>query len=127
MAALKPSMAIIFDIRRGNLDVQLMYKAIFELTKDRADFMAMLFSRPRPDGLGPRSTVVDLFRAFSNVRGSSAMYERNLRAIEDQLTKTHRLAMSKDDVDWVQYVFSTFYRYGYAIRPSPSYAELMTA
>jgi hypothetical protein len=127
MAALKPSMAIIFDIRRGNMDVQLMYKAIFELTKDRADFMAMLFSRPRPGGLGSQSTAVDLFRAFASVRGSSAMYERNLTAIDDQLTKTHKLGLSKDDLDWVQYVFSTFYRYGYAIRPSPSYADLMTA
>src|SRR5579883_1284077 len=34
IAAIKPRMAIIFDIRRGNLDLQLMYKAIFELSKD---------------------------------------------------------------------------------------------
>src|SRR5437899_2301670 len=51
IAALKPRMAIIFDIRRGNLDIQLMYKAIFELSKDRADFISMLFSKPRPAGL----------------------------------------------------------------------------
>jgi hypothetical protein len=127
IAALKPAMAIIFDIRRGNLDVQLMYKAIFELTKDRADFMAMLFSRPRPEGLGPQSTVLDLFAAFANVRASSALYDRNLKAIDDQLIKTHKLGMSRDDIEWVQYVFQTFYRYGYAIRPSPSYADLMTA
>jgi hypothetical protein len=127
IAALKPAMAIIFDIRRGNLDVQLMYKAIFELTKDRADFMAMLFSRPRPAGLGPQSTVLDLFTAFANVHSSSTLYDQNLKAIDDQLIKTHKLGMSKDDVEWVQYVFQTFYRYGYAIRPSPSYADLMTA
>src|SRR6185295_5875591 len=35
MAAIRPSMAIIFDIRRGNLDLQLMYKALFELASDR--------------------------------------------------------------------------------------------
>src|SRR6185295_4010593 len=28
IAALRPKMAVIFDIRRGNLDLQLMYKAI---------------------------------------------------------------------------------------------------
>src|SRR5438132_7126665 len=39
IAALKPSMAIIIDIRHGNLDVQLMYKALFELSKDRSDFV----------------------------------------------------------------------------------------
>ena len=57
MAAVRPPMAIIFDIRRGNMLVQLMYKALFELAKDRADFVSMLFSRPRPRGVGADSTV----------------------------------------------------------------------
>src|SRR5438132_12746325 len=64
MAAVKPAMAIIFDIRRGNLLVQLMYKALFELSADRPDFLSMLFSRPRPPGLGARSTLSELFAAF---------------------------------------------------------------
>src|SRR6266702_4197575 len=48
IAALKPRMAFIVDIRRGNLDLQLLYKALFELSKDRADFVSLLFSRKRP-------------------------------------------------------------------------------
>src|SRR5881398_3678608 len=52
IAALKPAMAVIVDIRHGNLDVHLMYKALFEMSKDRADFVSRLFSRKRPDGLG---------------------------------------------------------------------------
>src|SRR4029078_3035308 len=51
MAATRPKMAIIFDIRRGNLDIQLMYKAIFELASDRADFVSRLFSKTRPTGI----------------------------------------------------------------------------
>src|SRR5215813_12606750 len=51
IAALKPAMAFIVDIRHGNLDVHLMYKALFELSKDRADFVSKLFSRKRPNGL----------------------------------------------------------------------------
>src|SRR5579862_4923386 len=31
IAAIKPSIAFIIDIRRGNLDLQLLYKAIFEM------------------------------------------------------------------------------------------------
>src|SRR5437868_10703964 len=63
MAALKPTMAIIIDIRHGNLDVQLLYKALFELSKDRADFVSKLFSRRRPDGLTPLSSVAEIFTA----------------------------------------------------------------
>src|SRR5262245_23213204 len=51
MTALKPSMAFIIDIRHGNLDVHLLYKALFEISADRADFVSRLFSRKRPSGL----------------------------------------------------------------------------
>src|SRR6516162_8883246 len=64
MAALKPSMAFIIDIRHGNLDVQLLYKAIFELSKDRAEFVGRLFSRKRPNGLTAASTVDEIFGAY---------------------------------------------------------------
>src|SRR6185503_4996319 len=48
IAALKPSIAFIVDVRRGNLDLHLMYKSIFELSSDRVDFVARLFARKRP-------------------------------------------------------------------------------
>ena len=44
IAALKPKMAFIVDVRRGNLQLHLMYKALFELSSDRADFIFRLFS-----------------------------------------------------------------------------------
>jgi hypothetical protein len=51
IAALRPSIAFIVDIRRGNLDLHLLYKTLFELSVDRAEFVSRLFSRPRPSGL----------------------------------------------------------------------------
>src|SRR5581483_4949972 len=77
IAALKPSMAIIFDIRRGNLLLQLMYKAIFELASDRAEFVSLLFSRSRPPGLGPDRTVTDLMAAYGELTGSRVEFEKN--------------------------------------------------
>lgn len=64
IAAVKPAMAFIFDIRRGNLHLQLMYKALFEMAKDRTDFVSMLFAKPRPPGLGAKSTAPEIFVAF---------------------------------------------------------------
>ena len=77
IAALRPPLAIIFDIRRGNMLVQLMYKALFELAKDRADFVSMLFSRPRPPGLGRR---VDGRGAVLGVRRRPRATRRCIRA-----------------------------------------------
>src|SRR5262245_23653768 len=74
IAALKPAMAIILDIRHGNLDVHLMYKALFEMSKDRADFVSRLFSRKRPDGLTDKSTAEEIFSKYLEAEVSKEMY-----------------------------------------------------
>jgi hypothetical protein len=128
IAALKPRMAIIFDIRRGNLDLQLMYKAIFELSKDRADFISLLFSRPRPAGLTASASARQLFRSFENSRpASESAFEKNLAAITDRLTKVHGFPVLARDVQGIASIYRSFYQDGYAIRPYPAYDELMTA
>src|SRR5262245_12416747 len=127
IAAVKPAMAVIFDIRRGNLQLQLMYKALFELAADRGDFVAMLFARSRPKALGPASSVVEIFDAVSKSARSETIYTRTLAAIQKQLTVTHGLTLSAADLDGIKYVYRSFYLSGYAVRPSPRYDELMTA
>src|SRR3954452_15480844 len=64
IAALKPKMVFIVDIRRGNLHTQLMYKALFELAADRADFVSMLFTKKRPAGLSTTSSGAEIFNAY---------------------------------------------------------------
>ena len=126
IAAVKPSMAVIFDIRRGNLQLQLMYKALFELAADRVEFVSMLFAKPRPPGLGPRSSVVDIFSAFARSPRSEALYTQNLKAMTNHLTKTHGLPLGAEDLDGIEYVYHSFYWSGFAVRASPTYADLMT-
>jgi hypothetical protein len=126
IAATRPALAIIFDIRRGNLLVQLMYKAIFELARDRADFVSMLFSRPRPERLSIDSPVADLF-AFSSTGNDEALYERNLKAIVDRLVKFHGMPLSPREVEGLTRIYRVFFDRGAAIRFSPTYVDLMTA
>jgi hypothetical protein len=126
MAAVRPKFAVIFDIRRGNLDLQLMYKAIFELSRDRADFISMLFSKPRPAGLSAKSTAAELFAAFAGSATSEALHTQNLKNIELSLTKTHGLPLPADDIAGLEAVYQAFYWNGFAVRASPTYADLMT-
>ncbi|HLQ79315.1 MAG TPA: hypothetical protein VK210_18285, partial [Terriglobia bacterium] len=48
IAAVQPRLAFIVDIRRDNMMEHLLYKALFELSTDRADFLSRLLSRKRP-------------------------------------------------------------------------------
>ncbi len=75
-------MVFITDIRRGNLHTQLMYKALFEMSADRADFVSRLFSKPRPEGLTAETSASQLMQAYWNVTTSpQAVYDQNLKAI----------------------------------------------
>jgi hypothetical protein len=115
-------MAFIVDIRHGNLDVQLMYKALFELSKDRADFVSRLFSRKRPDGLTAQSTPVEIFTAYLSADPSKDLHDENLKTIVDHLKTKHGFALSAGDVDGVQWALGNYYRYGPSINYNSSSA-----
>ena len=102
MAALKPTMAFIIDIRHGNLDVQLLYKALFELSANRAEFVSRLFSRKRPSGLTEQSTVEDIFTSYLKAEGSQQLLEENLKAVEDVLMKKHGFPLTAGDLDKIR-------------------------
>jgi hypothetical protein len=136
-------MAFIVDVRRGNLDLHLMYKALFELSDNRVDFVSRLFSRKRPEGLTSSSSVAEIFRAFAQVAPSDALYKENLDAIERRLTKTHGFALSSDDMGGakgLEFVYKAFFTFGPDLtyssingfggfgggRAMPTYADLMT-
>jgi hypothetical protein len=57
IVAVQPKIAFVLDIRRDNMLEHLMYKAMFELSNDRAEFLSRLFSRKRPEGLDATSSV----------------------------------------------------------------------
>jgi hypothetical protein len=115
MAALRPTMAFIVDIRHGNLDVQLLYKAIFEMSKDRADFVSRLFSRKRPDGLTAQSSVAEIFAAVDEAESTPAIYSDNLKAIEDRLTNVHHFPLSPGDHEGIAWALRNYWQFGPAI------------
>src|SRR5437870_8799294 len=109
IAALKPAMAIIIDIRHGNLDVHLLYKALFELSKDRSEFVSRLFSRKRPTTLTAKSTAREIFSAYLAADGSKEIYEENLKAVEDVLMKKHEFLLTSGDLEGIRWALSNYY------------------
>jgi hypothetical protein len=118
--ATRPRMAFIVDIRRGNLLEHLMYKALFELSADRAEFLSRLFSKPRPPQIGPRSTVAELFRAFDRTDTLKELYAENLAAVEHHLLKRHGFALSAADIEQFEGIYWAFFWEGPGLRYSTS-------
>jgi len=111
IVSLQPKIAIIFDIRRGNMIEHLMYKALLETSADRAEFLSKLFSRPRPPGLDTTSTPQRLFEAYIAATPDSTLYKRNLAAIKAHLA-SRGFTMGDSDVKSLEYIYSQFYEAG---------------
>jgi len=109
MVATRPRMAFILDIRRGNLLEHLMYKALFELSADRAEFVSRLFSKPRPAGLRTTASVFELFSAYARVESSEVLYRKNLAAIKTHLTGRRGLPLSAEDLRQLESIYYAFY------------------
>jgi hypothetical protein len=138
IAALKPRIAFIVDIRRQNMLLHLMYKAIIELSPTRAEFLSRLFSRPiPPGGNSPRASADVLLGAFAREEEDTVAYERNMSDIRRQLMREHGFALSPADLGAIDYVYRAFLSAGPDIRysfgrgpgwqPFPSYRDLMIA
>jgi hypothetical protein len=116
IAALKPKIVFITDIRRGNTHTQLMYKALFELSADRADFVARLFTRKRPEGLTAASSAQEIFRAIATAPvGTEAAFKENLKEIQELLGQKHKFNLAKGDLEGIEYVYHSFFTFGPAI------------
>ena len=137
ISAVRPSMVFIVDIRRGNLDLHLIYKAVFEMSADRSEFVSRLFSRARPAGLSTASTATEIFNAFRKASPSQTLFDQNLKEIKNHLITKHGFKLSDVDLKGIDFVYSNFFKSGPQLRyqftaggsPSgvPTYFELMTA
>ena len=137
ISGLKSGMAFVFDIRRQNAIELLMYKAIFEMSPTRADFVSHLFSIKSTDKVPENARANSLFLAFDGLKGDKAYYTQNLAAIKGNLTK-HNFALSADDLQKVEYIYDVFFRAGPEIdytfasafpagmAPAPNYIQAMT-
>ena len=112
LSALKPKMAFIVDIRRGNVLQHLLYKALFELSSDRAEFAARLFSMPKPSGITATSSARELFDAVYTLKSDAKLFDVNKRAVLDVLTTKHGFALSAADQEQLNWIYNCFYTFG---------------
>jgi hypothetical protein len=140
IAGIRPKIAFIIDIRRQNMLEHMIYKAAFEMSSNRPDFLARVFARKRPAGLSEKSTVDQLFTAYLEAQPlDNDAFEKSLQEIKDLLVKKHKFGLTGEDLENIGHVYDVFHEFGPDINYNsgafrgrggggmPNYAELMTA
>jgi hypothetical protein len=112
IAATQPGLAFVLDIRRDNMLQHLMYKALFELSPARADFLSRLVSRRRPPGLGADASVTALFDAYLTAAPDDGLFDDTLRAVMEGLTSRHGFPLTDADRAGITRIMLAFRKAG---------------
>ncbi len=142
IAASRPDIAFIVDIRRENLLQHLLYKALFALARDRTSFLALLFSRQyregetavtgRPERTAAITGVLEYIETSTTV--DSLVFEANWKRLRREVRRYG--IEERDDLDKMRYIYRSFYENQLSIRYAetrlgnglsyPTFRDLMT-
>jgi hypothetical protein len=112
VSAFHPKIAFVVDIRRQNMIQHLLYKAAFEMSANRAEFLSLLFSRKAPAALNADSTVDELFRAYAAVPMDPEYHQKNLQSVKDLLWKQHKFGLTAEDETSLEHVYDAIVKAG---------------
>jgi hypothetical protein len=76
IAELRPELAIIVDIRRDNLLLHLLLKAMFETAGSRAEYLGLLYGRAAPRGNWANRPLEELLAQFDSTAFDTALHTR---------------------------------------------------
>jgi len=78
IAMIRPSIAFMIDIRRDNLLEHLLFKAVFELSQDRLDYLCLLLGKPVPRDASTwrRKPIADILAYVARTPSDSQLVAR---------------------------------------------------
>ncbi len=110
IAKVRPRIAFIVDIRRQAMIQHLMYKAIFHLSPNRAQFLSRLLSKPLPkDGVpAPDVATTELMAFMGKISATDQAYAANLAEIKKTIQEEFQFPLADRDRESLEYVFKSF-------------------
>jgi hypothetical protein len=117
IAKIRPRIAFIVDIRRQAVIQHLMYKAIFQLSPTRTQFLSLLLSRPMTAGKAPgaNAPLDEILTFFANIPADDRTYTENLDSIRKTIQQDFQFPLSAGDQAKLEYVYKSFRTWGFQI------------
>lgn len=136
IAAVRPRIAFIIDVRRDNLLLHLLFKALFELSRTRIEYVSLLFGREVPADLSLwRHATIDRIAAHAGGPAASRQVIDTRRALLERAIRGFGVPLSSDDLATIARFHRRFIDAGPELRfqstgrpPQPhypSYRELL--
>jgi len=136
IAAIRPSIAFIVDIRRDNLLQHLVFKALFEAAPTRIEYLCLLFGRQPPAATADwdNRPIAELIDWIERTPPDRSLFEETRRRVAGRVTD-FGYPLSDSDLDAMARIQAAFFKAGPGLRSSshgrlprasyPTYGQLL--
>ncbi|MEW5976600.1 MAG: hypothetical protein AB1898_12430 [Acidobacteriota bacterium] len=111
IARTRPSLAIIVDIRRQNQLYHLLFKALFESSRDRLEYLSLLFCRPLSVNLKwqRERDVESLMAVLEAIAPEERLYEKNFEKLESHIRRQQKFDLTAADSNALREIYREFF------------------
>ncbi len=118
IAKIRPTRAIMIDIRRDNMLQHLFYKALFEKSKNRTEYLCFLFGKPLPKDKGWETKGVKaLVDYIDTTKSDQKLFEKSLDEVKKEVQK-FGIQLSDSDFKVIANIQRAFFEAGLDVRYS---------
>lgn len=116
IAKIRPRIAFIVDLRRQAMIQHLLYKAIFDQARTRAEFLSLLLSRPLPAGTVTfTGSIEEMVEYFQHTDAPDELYAQNLARVRKIIQQEFQVPLGDQDEAGLEYCYAAFRSNGLAI------------
>ena len=117
IAQVRPRIAFMIDIRRDNLLQHLLFKALFDIARNRAEYLALLTGRAVPSDIAKwnRRSVADIVAVIEQSAPDPDQYETT-RAMVRSKVKGYGIPVSAADFETIGRIHQAFFEAGLELR-----------
>jgi hypothetical protein len=128
IAAIRPQVAFMFDIRRDAMLEHQLFKAVFAMSRNRLEYLCVLMARPVPSDVEEwkDSSITSLVR-FIDSTGASVEYAMTSEVEIESRARKFGIPLNDNDVSVLALYRSAFIRYGLDVQYSSLNGTMTTS
>jgi hypothetical protein len=116
IAAVRPDLAFIVDIRRQNMLEHLMFKVLIQNSASREEYLSRLLGRPLKAPLPPSADLSEIVAAVESAPPDEAFFREQVSLVENELRATADLALTEVDFQELRQTQGEFFQLGFEIK-----------
>ena len=113
MAQVRPRIAFMIDIRRDNLLQHLLFKALFEMSRNRVEYLALLTGRPVPNDIAKwnRRSITDIVAFIDSGTPDPDQFETTRTVVRTKLRR-YGIPVTPGELETIGHIQQAFFDSG---------------